>query len=184
MVSGGITYWYWTENADMLQTDDLLTKYSKVSKMCSLREVKILLFCIYLSIIVRCIVCISLLAVKQMVHRGLWSILNIFNSYNKSNQSKTWLSFISPGGVDGVADGDNISGSSHIQVGPSEGDEARVGHSVLVPTGEGHTSRHKIYVSFIIPSPPLSTSLNIIYSLFAMWILLSQTMLSVKRMLF
>lgn len=42
--------------------------------------------------------------------------------------------FISPRGMDGVADGDNVSRSGNIQVRPREGDEARVSHSVLVPT--------------------------------------------------
>lgn len=41
---------------------------------------------------------------------------------------------ISPRGVDGVADGDDVSRSGNIQVRPREGDEARVSHSVLVPT--------------------------------------------------
>lgn len=41
---------------------------------------------------------------------------------------------ISPRGMDGVADGDNVSRSGNIQVRPREGDEARVSHSVLVPT--------------------------------------------------
>lgn len=36
--------------------------------------------------------------------------------------------------MDGVADGDNVSRSGNIQVRPREGDEARVSHSVLVPT--------------------------------------------------
>lgn len=36
-----------------------------------------------------------------------------------------------------MADGDNISGSAHIQIRPSEGDKAWVSHSVLVPA---HTS--------------------------------------------
>lgn len=40
----------------------------------------------------------------------------------------------SPGGVDGVADGDHVACPAHIQVRPREGDEARVGHGVLVPT--------------------------------------------------
>ena len=40
----------------------------------------------------------------------------------------------SPGGVYGVTDGDHVAGSAHIQVGPSEGDQAWVGHGVLVPT--------------------------------------------------
>lgn len=42
----------------------------------------------------------------------------------------------SPGGVDGVTDGDHVTGPAHIQVRPREGDEARVSHSVLVPTGD------------------------------------------------
>lgn len=36
--------------------------------------------------------------------------------------------------MDGVADGDNVSRSGNIQVRSREGDEARVSHSVLVPT--------------------------------------------------
>lgn len=36
-----------------------------------------------------------------------------------------------------MADGDNVSGSAHIQIRPSEGDKAWVSHSVLVPA---HTS--------------------------------------------
>ena len=40
----------------------------------------------------------------------------------------------SPGGVYGVTDGDHVAGPAHIQVGPCEGDQAWVGHGVLVPT--------------------------------------------------
>lgn len=40
----------------------------------------------------------------------------------------------SPGRMDGVADGDHVACPAHIQVGPREGDEARVGHGMLVPT--------------------------------------------------
>lgn len=39
-----------------------------------------------------------------------------------------------PGGMNGVADGYNIACPTHIQVGPREGDEARVSHCMLVPT--------------------------------------------------
>lgn len=35
--------------------------------------------------------------------------------------------------MDGVADGDNVARTAHIQVGTCKGDEARVCHSVLVP---------------------------------------------------
>lgn len=38
-----------------------------------------------------------------------------------------------PGGMDSVADGDNVSRSSYIQVRPREGDKSRVSHSMLVP---------------------------------------------------
>lgn len=43
------------------------------------------------------------------------------------------LAFFLPRCVDGVADCDNVSSPAHIQVWPSEGDEARVSHSMLVP---------------------------------------------------
>lgn len=36
--------------------------------------------------------------------------------------------------MDGVADGDNVARPTHIQVWSREGDEARVSHSMLVPT--------------------------------------------------
>lgn len=39
-----------------------------------------------------------------------------------------------PGGMDGVADGDDIACPAHIQVGSREGDEAGVSHGMLVPT--------------------------------------------------
>lgn len=35
--------------------------------------------------------------------------------------------------MNSVADGDDITGSSHVKVRPCEGDEARVGHSMLIP---------------------------------------------------
>lgn len=41
---------------------------------------------------------------------------------------------ILPGGVDSVADGDNVARPTHIQVWSREGDEAWVSHSMLVPT--------------------------------------------------
>lgn len=48
------------------------------------------------------------------------------------------LFFSLPGGVDGVTDGDNIAGSSHIQVWSREGDEAWVSDSMLVPTNNSY----------------------------------------------
>lgn len=45
----------------------------------------------------------------------------------------THVVVISPGGMNGVADGDNVSCPAHIQVWPGEGDEPGVRHSVLVP---------------------------------------------------
>lgn len=49
--------------------------------------------------------------------------------------------FFLPGGMDGVADGDDIARPTHIQVRSREGDEARVSHSMLVPTQ--HNTTHK-----------------------------------------
>ena len=36
--------------------------------------------------------------------------------------------------MNSVADGDNVARPANIQVRPCEGDEARIGHSMLVPT--------------------------------------------------
>lgn len=47
----------------------------------------------------------------------------------------------SPGGVDGVADGDHVACPAHIQVRPREGDEARIGHGMLVPTRVTQTNQ-------------------------------------------
>ena len=33
-----------------------------------------------------------------------------------------------------MTDGDHVAGPAHVQVGPCEGDQAWVGHSMLVPT--------------------------------------------------
>lgn len=41
--------------------------------------------------------------------------------------------FILPGGMNSVADGDDVSCAANIQIGTGEGDEAWVSHSMLVP---------------------------------------------------
>ena len=61
--------------------------------------------------------------------------------------------FPSPGGVDGVADCDNVSRPAHIQVWPREGDEAGVSHSVLVPAqhitkAEGYLKKLRLSWNF------------------------------------
>ena len=50
-----------------------------------------------------------------------------------------------------MADGHHVSGPAHVQVGPREGDEARVGHCMLVPGegkggGEGQRAREETQV--------------------------------------
>lgn len=45
--------------------------------------------------------------------------------------------------MDGVADGDHIAGPAHVQVRPGEGDQARVGHSMLVPTQHSKKKKNK-----------------------------------------
>lgn len=54
-----------------------------------------------------------------------------------------------PGGMNGVADGYNIACPTHIQVGPREGDEARVSHCMLVPTKQITHSEVRFY--FVVP---------------------------------
>lgn len=41
--------------------------------------------------------------------------------------------FILPGGMNSVADSDDVSCTANIQIGTGEGDEARVSHSMLIP---------------------------------------------------
>lgn len=48
---------------------------------------------------------------------------------------------LSPGGVNGVTDGDDVTSPAHIQVRPREGDEAGVSHSMLVPTRDARMNQ-------------------------------------------
>lgn len=65
---------------------------------------------------------------------------------------------LSPGGVDGVTDGDDVTGPAHIQVRPREGDEAGVSHSVLVPRRDARMNQDSGATGSACGRPPRNPS--------------------------
>ncbi len=64
---------------------------------------------------------------------------------------KNTVFFFLPGGMDSVADGDNVARPTHIQVRSREGDEAGVSHSMLVPTQHNTQAKVDHFISSWLP---------------------------------